>query len=248
MSELREAARRTGPGAARAVLAGARAVLVAAAVGAWVLLLSVMAGQQPEDPAQGTARGEDPDVVARYAAAAEDSERPRDWYNYGTALLRDGRWNESRAPLRRAAEAEGEEVGRWGHYNLGLAAALAGREGGGEAEAGRERLLAAREAFREVLRRDPGDADARWNLELVERWLRESQQGAGGSAGGPSRAPSGGGGSGTPQGGAASGQPVELGPEEAAALLEAAGQAESAVRDRLLGQVRLRDPVVTRNW
>lgn len=187
------------------------------------------------------------ELVARYRAAAESSEDPLDWYNYGTALLGAGRWTEAREALRRAAPAENETVEAFARYNHGLASAESGHRDPGQPDERRERLVEARDAFRAVLRRAPDDEDARWNLELVQRWLRQQQAG-GGSGAGAGQAPSSGAGSALPEGGDQAGAPVELGPEEAAALLEAAGQAESSVRDRLLGRARLRDPVVERNW
>jgi hypothetical protein len=154
---------------------------------------------------------------------------------------------EAREALRRAAPAENGTVERFARYNHGLASAEAGRRDPDRPDERRERLLEARDAFRAVLRRVPDDEDARWNLELVERWLR--QQGSGGGSGsGAGGGPSSGEGSALPQGGDQAGAPLELGPEEAAALLDAAGEAESSVRDRLLGRARLRDPVVERNW
>lgn len=209
--------------------------------------------QQEEDasPAIGlqadTTGSAEAERLARYRSAAEASEQPIDFYNYGTALLGAERWTEARQNLRRALSADNETVATFARYNGALASAQSARHERGQAEERRERLVEARDAFRSVLRRAPADEDARWNLELVERWLRELQ-GGGGDGAGPSRAPSSGAGSALPQGGDQSGSPVELGPEEAAALLEAAGEAENSVRERLLGRARLRDPVVERNW
>ena len=42
--------------------------------------------------------------------------------------------------------------------------------------------------------------------------------------------------------------PAQTPPEEAAALLEQAGDAEAAIRDRVMGRNRFQDPVVERNW
>lgn len=204
----------------------------------------------PGGPGAVPERMQDPveaETLARFRAAAEESEAPIDWYNYGTALLDVGRWEQAREALRQASASEDEQIELFARYNHALATAEAGRGGPGRPEERRERLVEARNAFRAVLRRDPVDEDARWNLELVQRWLRE-QQGGGGGGTGAGQGSSSGTGAGLPQGGDQAGAPVRLGPGEAEQLLDAAGQAESAVRDRLLGRARLRDPVVERNW
>lgn len=243
-------------------------LLVGAAVGA----APVLQEAEPEGgPGAGGGGGQEgraytpvaPETLDRYRREAEGSEDPLDHYNYGTALLRAGRPEEGRAPLERSTSTEVERLAGFGRYNYGLASASAGRrlqEAGGRGgpagrpgeEAGdgvRERLLAARSAFRAVLRNDPADADARWNLELVERWLEEERRRSGeGSGEGPSGAGQGGAGAGSSGGGAPEGAEAALDQAEAEALLEAAGEAEAAIRERLMGQSRFRDPVVERNW
>lgn len=258
---------RRGHGTGRILRAGGL-LLLGAAVGAAPLLQE---REPPDGAAVGTPGGREasgsapvtPETLERYRRAAEDSEDPLDHYNFGTALLRAGRPDEGRAALERSISSDVERLSRFGRYNYGLASAVAGRrlqEGGGASgrtaprgeepgEDVRERLLAARDAFREVLRDDPGDADARWNLELVERWLEEERQRSGeGSGQGPAGAGQGGAGAGSSAGGASEGSEAALGREEAEALLRAAGDAEAAIRERLMGQDRFRDPVVERNW
>jgi hypothetical protein len=111
------------------------------------------------------------------------------------------------------------------------------------AAATREQLTQARDGFRAVLREDPGAADARWNLELVDRWLRRESRGGGGAGGGAQgEGGSGGGG----EGGDARTAPMTEG--EARRLLDAAAGAERAVQERRLERSRSRDPVVERNW
>lgn len=186
--------------------------------------------------------------LVRLRAAAERSGKPIDWYNYGTALLGVGRWEEATESLRRAVVAEDATVRGSAFYNQGLARAEAGRRRAVVAEARRERLLEARDAFRAVLRREPAAEDARWNLELVERWLDEEERPTGGSgASGAGGLPDAGGGGGAGADGRAA-EPVTVGREEAEALLGAAGAAERSARERLLERARLRDPVVERNW
>lgn len=223
---------------------GARRALAAG----WAAILGLGAAAGPatlqEDPGPA-----DSEAVARYREAAEGSDRPIDHYNLGTALLRDGRVEEAQAPLQIAARSDRPGV-RWhGLYNYGLGAALEARTTRGEeGTAARAALLAARQAFRQVLRERPADEEARWNLELVERWLEEEERerGGDGSAGGEAESPAGAGAGGSPSGG--EGGERELTPEEAAALLERAGQAEADIRDRLMGRNRFQDPVVEKNW
>lgn len=192
--------------------------------------------------------GESSETIARYRAAVERSDRPIDHYNLGTALLREGRPVEALEPLQRSLASDREIVRLSGQYNFGLGTALEGRFGEQEGEARRRALTAARDAFRDVLRERPVDEDARWNLELVEKWLEEEEQESGGqgSQGGQAQSPGGAGAGGAPAGG--EGQDRTLSPEEAAALLERAGEAEASIRDRVMGRNRFRDPVVEKNW
>ncbi len=235
-------------GPARWLMAG---VLVA---GPWWIASAIAAAQDQEAPAQEespqAAPVDESEIVARYRAAAEGSERPIDHYNLGTALLEDGQWVEAREPLQRSVSSEREQVRRYGLYNFGVTNALAGRQGDEEPEARRGELLAARQAFRQILRDLPADEDSRWNLELVERWLEEEEQQSGGEGqqGGPAPSQGSGGAQGSPQGGSQGQDRRPLTPEEAAALLEQAGDAESDIRDRMMGRTRYKDPVVEKNW
>ncbi len=193
------------------------------------------------------AAGPESPTVARYRSAAEGSDRPIDQYNYGTALLQDGQLAEAQLPLQESLRSERETVRASGYYNYGVGTALDGRFAQNDATARRTALGAAREAFRQVLRSDANDEDARWNLELVERWLEEEEESGGsGSEGGQGESPQGNGGGGAPSGG--SGQDQMLSPEQAAALLDQAGDAEAAIRDRVMGRNRFREPVVEKNW
>ena len=215
-----------------------------------------------QGPAEGGAGAVDPATITRYRTAAERSGQPTDHYNYGTVLLRAARWEEAREALRRAAEAGADSSETFARYNEGLASAEWGREGTGDPEVGHDHMIEARDAFREVLRHDTEDEDARWNLELLERWLDDDPSGGGGGGGGDGGGGGGGGGSGGGgagggggggggQGGASGGgssASPELGEAEAQALLADAGRAEMPVRDRLLGQASRRGPGVERNW
>ena len=214
---------------------------------AWLACGLAWLGATQDAPVQD-AESESSETVARYRAAVERSDRPIDHYNLGTALLREGRAVEALEPLQRSLASDQEIVRLSGQYNFGLGAALEGRFGGAEGDARRRALSTARDAFRDVLRTRPADEDARWNLELVETWLEEEEQESGGQGaqGGQAQSPGGAGAGGAPAGG--QGQDRMLSPEEAAALLDQAGEAEASIRDRVMGRNRFRDPVVEKNW
>ena len=179
--------------------------------------------------------------IMEYREAVAKKGKPRDWYNLGTALLESGDLEGSRAALQRSAESGDETVELDGHYNLGLADARGGRQ---RSRPSRERqgfLLAARDEFRDVLRASPDDADARWNLELVERWLEEETERSGGGGGGGNQG-------GAPGGAGGGGAAPELTPEQADSLLNAAGRAEEELQKEALRRGRYRDPVVEKDW
>jgi len=183
--------------------------------------------------------------LARLRERSEDPGHPIDWFNLGAGLLMSGDWEGSLEPTQRALETDDENLEAAATYNLALARALAGRppELGGELlfEDRKPLLEQAWDGFRWVLTQDPADADARWNLELVGRWLEQEDTpedtGGGGGGGGAANAdqtnaPS------TP----------ELSAAEAIDLLEAAARQEQDVQGRRLERNRSRDPVVEKNW
>lgn len=85
-------------------------------------------------------------------------------YNLGTALLGAGRLPEAVAALHEARRSGSRPVSRDAAYNEGKAF-FAGKKY--EQAAG---------AFRESLRRSPGDADAAWNYELALRHAEEERR------------------------------------------------------------------------
>lgn len=206
------------------------------------------AERRPSDA--GTGGAEAAEAIAEYRARAETSDNPRDLYNLGTAYMAAEQWPEARTELARAAEEAEGKVRRFSRYNLGVANAMEGHpEGETSDEERRERLIAARDAFREVLREDAEDPNTRWNLELVNRWLEEAAAGGGGSSQDEDQDQGGAGGSAGQQGPAEpGGQAPSLTREEAEQLLRQAAGAEDDVRDKTLRRGRLRDPVVERNW
>ncbi|MDH3734653.1 MAG: hypothetical protein OEU54_14080 [Gemmatimonadota bacterium] len=211
--------------------------------------LSLWTAAVQESPPQSNAPqgAEASEVVERYRTAAEDSDRPIDHYNHGTALLLEGRAGDAQLPLQQALRSERDVVRESGNYNYGLSSAFDGRFAQQEPAARRTALIAARQAFREVLRARPDDSDARWNLELVDRWLEEEEQSGGdGSSGGQADSQGGSGAGGAPGGDA--GEDQMLSPEQAEALLDRAGEAEASIRDRVMGRNRFKEPVVEKNW
>ena len=199
---------------------------------------------------EGGARSDEPAEISEYRARTENSENPRDRYNLGTAYLTAEQWPEARTELARAAEEADGKVQRFSRYNLGVANAMEGHpEGDAPAEERRSRLLAARDAFRAVLGEDAEDPNARWNLELVNRWLEETQSEGGSSDQDEEQQQGGAGGSSGQQGPAdPGGEAPSLTREEAERLLQQAAGAEEDVRNKTLRRGRLRDPVVERNW
>lgn len=108
-------------------------------------------------------------VAAYQEALAAGDESPELLYNLGTALLGLGRLEEAESHLAGSLRSIEPELRQRAHYNLGHRYLVEARsqEGGGQE---RTRLLEqAVEAYKHALRLDPGDADAKWNLELALR-------------------------------------------------------------------------------
>jgi stress-induced-phosphoprotein 1 len=99
-------------------------------------------------------------------------------YNLGTALLRLGRYDEALPHLEAAArEGSPPPVRARGHYNGGgadLEPAFMGAVT--DAAERRSRLRRAVGHYRDALRLDPGNTDARWNLELAQRLLADDER------------------------------------------------------------------------
>lgn len=113
------------------------------------------------------------EAIEAYQSALEGgNDSPILHYNLGTALLQTGQYGEAEEHLRRALAAEELEHPERVHYNLGNRYLSAGRRANDPRLRG-ELLDAAAEAYRDALRLDPGDLDAKWNLELA---LREQDQ------------------------------------------------------------------------
>lgn len=85
-------------------------------------------------------------------------------YNRGSALYRQGRFPEAAEVLEAAASAEDTGLRRDAHYNLG------------NARFRQSDFEAAIEAYKEALRLDPGDMDAKHNLELAQRLQKQREE------------------------------------------------------------------------
>ncbi len=213
-------------------------------VGGEMLAIGQEVSQGPIPPmALDSGRVMTAEALASFRQKSEDPGQPVDWFNLGAGLLLSGDWEGAVEPTQRALDTDDEDLERSATYNLALARALAGRpsELGGEMvfEERRPFLEQAWDGFRWVLRQDPGAEDARWNLELVSRWLEQEEdpQDDGGGGGGAAAADQ----TNTPS-------TRELSAAEALDLLDVAAEQEKDVQGRRLERNRSRDPVVERNW
>lgn len=176
-------------------------------------------------------------------------------YNLGTALLRLGRHDAARPHLEAAARPRGRaDLSLRAEYNAGnadLAPVAAGRVPQPQRS---ERLQRAIAHYRRALLLNPGDADAKWNLELAQRLLR--QQGGGGGGGeDPKDQPRGGGGQGpqspaSPQpqpGQASSGGNQPMTPERAERILAGAEAREQQIQRQQLKRDQARISGI-RDW
>lgn len=108
---------------------------------------------------------------AYFSAQAESPGSPEPAYNTGNAHCYEGNYDEALKAYDRARDLAGRLKGRDGKkvksaidYNAGWALFRAGRTD------------EAIEAFRNVLRRDPGDEDAKFNLEWIKAEKRARQK------------------------------------------------------------------------
>ena len=235
-----------------------RASSLAVLAGAWLL-----AGFGPGEEARGNRlflEGRYAEAVEAYRDALADGETPRLHYNLGTALLRLGRHDEAERHLRAALGNVEPELRQRTHYNLGsrfLEAALATPA----PEERRPLLEGAVEAYRQALRLDPDDVDAKWNLEMAleqQEELPPAPAGGGGEdpdegqdadseadpQGDPQPSPSSSAGDRRDQGAPA---PGDLTQEQAERILSAVEQDERELYQEKLRSGRRERPVL-RNW
>jgi tetratricopeptide (TPR) repeat protein len=224
------------------------------------LVLLILFLLQAREAAQGdraAAAGEWEEAAAMYAAAvaaAPDDARLR--YNLGTAKVRAGRFDEGRIELERAMrEAAGETLFRatFNRGNADLEGVLGVEISLEEAVVRLERAV---ESYREALRSRPGDADAKWNLELCERLLEALRAAGGGGGGGEDPAPAGGAGPEErapasprpdPESAGADGGLPSMTPEQAEEVLREVMEREAEIQRQALRREPTRDPRL-RDW
>ncbi|MGH7554466.1 MAG: tetratricopeptide repeat protein, partial [Longimicrobiales bacterium] len=113
------------------------------------------------------------EAVEAYQEAIRDGNNsPQVRYNLGTALLRLGRFDEAEQQLQLALAGVDPDLRQRAYYNLGNRYLEAARADS-NAEGQDQLLDAAIDAYKQSLRLQPGDADAKWNLEMA---LREKDE------------------------------------------------------------------------
>jgi Ca-activated chloride channel homolog len=173
-------ARRLRPaGGRRRVTAGGEASARRAAATAALLALAAGTGFGIGDLERGNRMYRE----GRYEEAAQAYQRALDrgrsepelHYNMGTALLALGRHAEADQHFEEALRSVDPEVRIRSFYNAGNRFLVEGR-GEGDLRRQADLLDAAIEAYRRALRIEPGDLDAKWNLELALREREENAQ------------------------------------------------------------------------
>ncbi|HEX6926489.1 MAG TPA: VWA domain-containing protein [Longimicrobiaceae bacterium] len=148
--------------------------------GVAALLLALSAGCADPRAPSPEAADQPVDSVAMYrrVAAAQPGESVP-LYNLGTVLLQRQRFEEARPPLEAATRAAEPELRQRARYNLGNTRLEPFFTPGGAAPRDREeRLRLLRDAiedYRQALRLDADDVDAKWNLELALRLMRDER-------------------------------------------------------------------------
>ncbi len=221
-----------------------------------VAAMAVIGGGALADAERAYRRGDYQAAARAYGRAlAEGDSSAVVRYNLGTALLRLGRHDDARPHLEAAARARTSTATRFrGAYNAGGADLQPVAGGRVPAEQRRERLTRAIGHYRRALLLNPDDADAKWNLELANRLLRE-QQGGGGGNDDENESPSGGGGENDPSpaspqprqgtGGEGAGRPMTR--EQAERILAGAEAREQRIQRQQLKQDQTRIHGV-RDW
>ena len=125
--------------------------------------------------------GDSAGALVIYESLDADELSVTDQYNQGVALYQAQRFDESAEAFRAAAAASDPKLAAKARFNLGntdYAKALAALEDEDAATTPKaiESLRNAIESYRSVLRLTPDDTDARFNLELAHKLIRELEQ------------------------------------------------------------------------
>jgi tetratricopeptide (TPR) repeat protein len=137
-----------------------------------LVALFALAGCGGKSPAALNAQGNEAYAQQDYATAldaytragAEDPLLAEPQYNAASVHYRQSDYEQAGAALDGALAHSGEELAPAGNYNLGNARYRA------------EDYAGAVEAYKQALRLNPADVDAKVNLELALRKLRENRQ------------------------------------------------------------------------
>lgn len=144
-----------------------RARLSAAGVVAAALVLAAFGDAERGNRLFREGRYEE--ALAAYSEALEGGRDDAELrYNIGTTLLRLERYAEAERQFARALRSVDPALRTPTFYNLGLRFLHDGR-GSPDPRAQARLLDAAVEAYRQALRLDPSDVDAKWNLEMALR-------------------------------------------------------------------------------
>jgi Ca-activated chloride channel family protein len=171
----------SGFGARGRVGAGAAAVALSVSC----LGLSYSAARKGVRGDEAYRRGDYEEALKSYSEAlAEAPEEPRLFFNIGDVLYRRGSHPEAAKLFQRAAASGDSQLRAKSWYNAGNAnyrVAAKGAEGkppaggaGGGFDAAA--LKEASACYVRALGYDPGDRDSKYNLELVQRLLKEQEQ------------------------------------------------------------------------
>lgn len=168
-------------------------------------------------------------------------------YDLGTALLRLRRWDEARPHLEAAIEVQNQpELRQRALYNAGNADLEPVFRRAVTDDARRtEMLRRAITRYKDALLARPGDADAKWNLELALRLLRNQPPSGGGGGGQDQQQGGGQGGDEQPRQPAPNPSPApnpapapELTQEQAERILTGASRAEAEAQRQVLSRNR----------
>ena len=126
------------------------------------------------------------EAVAEYRQVIAHDSTALARYDFGTALLATGKYDEARPLLAFAADADSTAADHELRFRAAYNAANTDLEPVFRKQAPDsardERLRRAIARYKQALRLNGGDLDAKWNLELAQRLLQQNGGGGGGGA------------------------------------------------------------------